>query len=183
MIKYKKNCAVCKLARVNKKLAQRIYDSRYFVPYSEDTLLQIHADWNQKEKLFSYQSLLNHVKKHQFINAAKYQEKVLEEVDRKAEQKTIQKAIRATDAVQGVIEKGYQRLEDGEINVSTNDLLRASQIKIGQENKEKDQQLAILEMIASFASGSQKSERIIIDADLDEEINDYDPTTPVTPYN
>lgn len=182
MIKYKKNCAVCKLLKSNKKLTQRIFESSYFIPHSEESLYQIFQAYNKDATIFSYPSLLNHVKKHQFISVGQYQTKMIKHAEEKMEMSAVRKAVRAVDAIQGVIERGNQRLEDGEISVSTGELLRASQIKINQESKEKDQQLQILEMIASFASGSQ-SNKISNPINNDEEILDYDPTIPVTPYN
>ena len=183
MIKYKSNCAVCKLLKENKKLTQRIFESSYFIPHSEESLYQIFQDYNKDQLFFSYPSLLNHVKKHQFISVGQYQTKMIKHAEEKMEIVAAHKAVqrvKAADAVQSVIERGNQRLEDGEINVSTGELLRASQIKLTQESKEKDQQLQILEMIASFASGSQSKKLTPIN---DDELLNYDPTIPTTPYN
>jgi hypothetical protein len=91
---------------------------------------------------------------------------MLEKADADAERKAVQKAVKAHDAVQTVIDKGYQRLDSGEITVDTNQLLRASDIKMRADSKQKDQQLALIEMIAHFASGSDKNERVYIDNEV-----------------
>lgn len=108
----------------------------------------------------NYNALKNHVKKHQFIDSTDYTEKMLVHADKKAERSAVRKAVRAVDAVQSVIEIGMGRLESGEISVDTNQLIRASQVKMTQESKAKDQELATIEMVAAFLSGEMAGERI-----------------------
>lgn len=150
MLKFKKNCKICNLVREDRKLLKRIYECGYYVPGSSDSLLAISRD---NVGRFSYQGLKNHAKQHQFIDSEAYTNAMLQKQDEKAQKVAIRKAVKAADAVQTVINRGNERLENGEIDVETADLLRASQIKINQEAKEKDQQLAILDMMAHFISG------------------------------
>lgn len=160
MLVYKKICKVCQAVKTNKPLLKRIYESSWFIPHSSDSLRSIANDYYP---VFEYQSLKNHVKKHQFIDSQDYTEKMLAFEDKKLEQSAVQRAVKAVDAVQSVIDIGKQRLEDGEITVDTNQLIRASQIKMTHESKQKDQELATIEMVAHFLSGEINSERIYAD--------------------
>ena len=162
MLVLEKRCVVCKAVKTNKPLLKRIYESSWFIPHSKDTLRAIQADY---KNVISYESLLNHVKKHQFIDSQDYTEKMLAYEDKKAERNAVQKAVKAQDAVQSIIEKGMERLESGEITVDTNQLIRASQVKLSADAKAKDQELATIEMVAHFLSGENASDRVYIDAD------------------
>lgn len=164
MLKYKKNCNICKIVRVDKKLLQRIYETSFYVPGSKDSLQRVARD---HEGHFSYPGLLNHAKKHQFIDSAAYTEKLMEQADEKAQKDAVRRTVRAVDAVQGVLDRGMERLENGDIDVDTNQLLRAGQIKLQAESKEKDQQLAMMDMIAHFVSGeSLGNERVFKEPEL-----------------
>jgi hypothetical protein len=166
MLKYKKNCNICKIVKVDGKLLARIYETSFYVPGSKDSLQRVARD---HEGYFSYPGLLNHAKKHQFIDSAAYTDALMKTADDKAQAGAVRKAVKAVDAVQRVIDIGMERLENEEINVDTNQLLRAGQIKLTQESKEKDQQLAMLDMMAHFISGeSAGSERVYHDPILDQ---------------
>ena len=154
MLVVEKRCKICKTVKSNKQLLKRIYECSYFVPHSKDTPRTIAEETN-----INYKALLNHIKKHQFIDSADYQEAMLKNYDKKAEQKAIIKAVRGQSAVQSIIDKGHQRLEEGEITVNTDQLLRASQIQIQAEEKKKDQDLMALSL-AHFISGESQNERI-----------------------
>lgn len=155
MLVIEKKCKICAAVKVNKKLLQRIYDSSWFVPHSKDNLTDIAKDYN-----FRYKGLTNHVKKHQFIDSQDYTEKMLMQADKRAEKSAVQKAVKAVDAIQTIIDKGMERLENEEITVDTNQLIRASQVKIGADAKAKDQELATIEMVAHFLSGANASDRV-----------------------
>lgn len=161
MLVLEKRCKVCKAVKTNKQLLKRIYDSNYFLPHSKDSLRAIAADYD----IFTYESILNHTKKHQFIDSQDYTEKMLEHVDKQAEKSAVRKAVQAKSAIQNIIDIGHERLESGDITVDTNQLLRASQIQMTAEAKTKDQELAAMEMIAFFASGAYKSPKSYIEAD------------------
>lgn len=166
MLKYKKNCKVCNFVKVDKKLLEQIYNSSFYVPGSD---ISLQAIWRTHDKHFSYQGLRNHAKNHQFIDSQAYSDKLLEKADEKAQEKAVRKAVKAVDAVQSVIDRGMERLNNEEIDVDTNQLLRASATKIQQESKEKDQQLAIMDMMAHFASGeSVGNDRVFKEAIIDE---------------
>ena len=163
MLVFQKKCNVCQAIKTNKPLMRRIYECSYFVPYSKDTMLDIARDY-AGAKLFTYDNLKNHVKKHQFIDSQDYTDKMLAHEDKKQEKLAVRKAVKAVDAVQTIIEKGMERLDSGEITVDTNQLIRASQVKLTHESKQKDQELATIEMVAHFLSG-ENSEKIFIKND------------------
>lgn len=157
MLVLEKKCRVCRAVKTNKQLLKRIYESNYFLPHSRDSLRQIAQDYGDS---FKYESLLNHTKKHQFIDSQDYTEKMLEQTDKKYEQKAVQKAVKAQTAIQSIIDKGMERLENEEITVDTNQLIRASQVKMTADAKQKDQELATIEMVAHFLSGANSSDRV-----------------------
>lgn len=158
MIVISTRCKVCQAIKKDKKLLARLYESKYYSREAgRESLQAIQLGYKDK---FSLPALKNHCLKHQFIDSVAYNEAMLRHVDRVAENKLIKKAIKATDAVQSVIDKGAERLQNEEITVNTGELLRASQIKINADAKAKDQELKFLEMIAHFASASDKGERI-----------------------
>lgn len=158
MLVFQKRCKICHLVRKNKPLLERIYNSSYFVPHGRESLRMIAMDTG-----ITYNSLKIHVNRHQFIDSTQYTEKMLEQADKDAEKKAVKRAVRAVDAVQTVIDKGMERLENGDITVDTNQLIRASQVKIAQEGKQKDQELATIEMVAHFLSGEGASDRVFVE--------------------
>lgn len=163
-------CKWCAAVRKNKQLLERIYNSKFFLPHGKESLAKI-----AKETGMSYNALQNHVHRHQFIDSQDYTEKMLQNADKKAEKKAVRKAVRAVSAVQTVIDRGMERLESGEIDVDTNQLIRASQVKIAQEGKAKDQELATIEMVAHFLSGESAGDRVYIEPNDD--INEVVDTT------
>jgi hypothetical protein len=158
MLKTDPRCTVCKAVKKNKVLLSRIYGSSVFVPASSDSLANIARDYYPAIK---YDALKNHARKHQFIDSQDYTEKMLNYEDKKAEQSAVRKAVKAVDAVQAVIQDGMDRLESGELKVrNVNELIRASQVKLNHESKQKDQELATIEMVAHFLSGENNNGRI-----------------------
>jgi len=164
MLVVRPNCKVCTRCKVDKKLLNRIYNSKYYIPHGDEPLSAIERDY---KAFFSGPALRNHCLKHQFIDSTAYTDALVKRADKMAENRVVKRAIKANEAVQSVIDAGFDRLEAGKITVSTNELLRASQIKLAAEAKQKDQQLAMVEMIAHFASGSAKNERIYVKPDSD----------------
>lgn len=156
-------CKICDVIKQDKRLLNRLYKSKYYLKKSGvESLARIHRDYGSS---FSFPSLKNHVLKHQFIDAVAYNDAQLARLDKQAENKAVKRLIKAQDAVQAVIDRGAERLENEEITVSTSELLRASQIKMTDDQKAKQNELQMVEMIAFFASGSSKAERVYIEQD------------------
>lgn len=162
MLVQKNTCAVCKAVKLNKPLLQRIYESKYFVPHSVDTLRKIAADYIG---VFGLSSLQNHVKKHQFINSKDYEEKMLELADTNAQRGAVRQAVKGVEAIQKVISIGEAQITE-DTKITVNEVLRASQIQMTAEAKQKDQQLAMMDMVAHFLSGesAQDNPRVYVES-------------------
>lgn len=180
MIVYKKNCKVCQMCKKDSKLLKRIYDSSWFIPHSKDTLMNIFKDCKQIDpNSFSYLGLTNHVKKHQHLNAMDYQKKMLGLKVKGIESKIIESRFEAVNVQDAVINQGMEKLKSGEMKIGADHLLRAARDKQDALAKQKDQMLALAEMVAFFASGEDNmgSEKIHDRRIID--IDDYDPAIPV----
>jgi hypothetical protein len=181
MIAYKKNCKVCNLIKSDKKLMKRIYDCGYYIPHSKDSLAAIHRDCNQVTPgAFSYLALTNHCKKHQHINAADYEKAALARKVKGIESQLIEARYEAVNVQDAVMNEGMKKLESGEMRITADHLLRAAKDKQDAEAKRKDQQLALAEMVAFFASGedNQGSDKIYDRRIID--LDDYDPAIPIS---
>jgi len=150
MIKYKKNCSVCKAVKENKRVLERIYNSSWYVPSSQDSLRKISRD---HEDLFSYEALRNHVKKHQFLSQDDYTEKELNNISKAATGEILRRQASRDDVWNEIMSQGLEKLQSGEIKLNAGHLLKATKDKSDFEMKQKDHQLAMMEMIAHFASG------------------------------
>lgn len=155
MIKTKVNCSVCQtlLAQPKKwegRLANRIYGSRYYTPSSMYSLADVAREYKDK---FSYESLLNHCKKHQALTEEDFNERHLRQTARQAEKALLKDAITSQTVWDTVIKKGMNDLADGKIQLNANHLLSAARDKSNWEVKHADQQLAMMDMVYAFASG------------------------------
>lgn len=179
MLVIKNNCKTCKAVKKNPKLLARIYNSSFYISHSKDSLRQIHADCVKSGEVFSYVALLNHCKRHQHINANDYQEKMLKIKARGAENQLMEDRFEAQNVQDAVMNAGMDKLQTGELKISADHLLRAARDKQDAQAKQKDQQLALAEMIAFFASGegNPDSEKIHDRRIID--IDEYDPSIPV----
>lgn len=175
MLKLKEGCKTCELVKNNHKLLERIYKTSYFIPSSSDSLKAIAREL---KGVVSYQGLLNHVKKHQRLNADDFNERMLQDAVKRAEKNAIIERFSTKSVQNAVINAGMEKLENGEMKVTATHLLKAAKDKYDVEAKTRDQSLKLAEMIAFFASGEDRSEkvykkeRVVIDA--------YDPSIPVT---
>lgn len=154
MIKTKKNCRVCQtiLSQPKKwegRLAKRIYGARYYVHGSDYNLADIAREYHEK---FSYESLLNHCKKHQALSEADYNNHQLRQVTNEVVKGQVKQAIASQQVWDSVISKGMQGLEEGSIELNANHLLSAARDKSNYEVKHADQQIEVMRMVAAFAS-------------------------------
>lgn len=180
MLAYKKNCKICKAVKANSKLLKRIYDSSYYVPHSKDSLRQIYEDCKKLDPdSFSYISLLNHVKKHQHLNAEDYNTKMLKLKAKQAEMSIIADRFEAMQVQDAVINEGMKKLENGEMKLTADHLLRAAKDKQDAQLKTRDQQIQLAEMVAFYTSGEDKygSEKIYDRRHI--ALEEYDPAIPV----
>jgi uncharacterized protein YdiU (UPF0061 family) len=181
MLVYRKNCKTCKAVRANPKLLKRIYGCSYFIPHAKDSLRQIYEDCKAEDPdSFSYIALLNHVKKHQHLNAEDYNTKMLQQKAKQAVDKITADRYNAQEAQDAVINAAMEKLEKGELKLTTGHLLRAAKDKQDALAKVRDQQIQVAEMIAFYASGEDKyeSERIYDRRHI--ALEEYDPALPIT---
>ena len=153
MIKYKNNCKVCqtiKSHKKGKKLAERIYFSSYFNPSGEETLKDIQA---HHPKDFSYESLLNHVKKHQFISEQARDDHIVNKIQEKSEHRLSTEVARHQDVRKLIMDKGYKGIEEGKIKINAANVINAAKHEADWESKQADRQLALMEMVYHYASG------------------------------
>lgn len=174
MLKLNKLCKVCDEVKENTSLLNRIYNSKYYLKSSKESLLQIQEEYAD---VFSYRSLLNHVKKHQFMSEGDFKDRHLRKIAKDAEKKILKRQIESKEVWDEVINQGMEKLQSGELTMRTADLLKAAKDKSDHEMKVKDQQLAMAEMMWFFASGenneSRSYDRRIIEGKT---VTDFDPT-------
>src|SRR6185437_12053619 len=180
MLAYRKNCKLCNLVKNDSKLLKRIYDSSYFIPHSKDSLRAIWRDCNQLTPgAFSYLALQNHVKKHQHLNAEDYNRKMLLLKSKQAEGKIIADRFEAQNVQDAVMNLGMKKLENGELKITTDHMLRAAKDKQDAQAKVRDQQLQLAEMVAFYTSGEDKYESEKIYDRRSITLEEYDPSVPI----
>lgn len=181
MLKLSKKCNVCKAIKKDKKIAKDIFNTKYYVSDYTRTLSDV---VHQYSDLFSYDSLKNHVKRHQFMEKEDYNSRSIKIIeDRK---KNTVKALEAKnhevkDVWNQVISQGMKDIEEGKVIIKPSDLLKAAKDKSDYDIKVKDQQMAYAEMMWHFASGesneSKNYDRRIIEGQT---ADYYDPTEGIT---
>lgn len=175
MLRTHKKCRVCQEISHNTTLLEKIFESSFFVKYSKVNLSNIQKQYDDK---FSYDSLLNHVKKHQFMSEEDFNSRHMKQIAKKAERQILQRQIESKEVWDEVIEQGMDKLKKGELSMKTADLLKAAKDKSDHEMKVKDQQIAMMDMVFHFASGenteSRKYDRRIIEG---QEVTDFDLAT------
>lgn len=176
MLKLKNGCKTCELVKNNKQLLNRIYKTSHFIPHSEDSLKRVAADYKD---YFSYPALLNHVRRHQFINATDFKKSMLHRTVKQAEAKVFTERFESQNVQDAVINKGMEALQNGEMKLTATHLLKAAKDKSDAQAKKRDQQLALAEMVAFFASGEDSPEGKVY-ANNTKLIDAYDPAVPVT---
>lgn len=178
MLKLSKSCNVCKAVKEDKALLNKIYNSNYYMKRSKVSLMQIHADYAD---LFSYRSLLGHVKNHQFMSEEDFNNRTLKQMAKQAEKQILRRKIESTEVWDEVIGLGVEQLKSGEITMKASDLLKAAKDKSDYELKTKDQEIAIAEMMWHFASGENKEsrsyDRRVVEG---EAVTDFDATEGIT---
>lgn len=154
---------------------------------SRTTLRQLHIAYTNpqtKEQPFHYKSLLTHVKKHQFLSQADFTKRHLNQIANQAEHEIIKREIKSKDVWNTVINEGMAGIESGEQKVQVRDMLKAAKDKSDWEMKQKDQQLAMMEMVFHFSSG-ENDQSVAYDRRFVEgkAVEDYDPAESVTGHS
>lgn len=150
MLKLKKNCVVCKAVKNNKRLLNEIYESKFYLKTRGQSLLSISQKYPH---LFTYDSLKNHVKKHQFLSEEDFTERHLRQIAAQAEKQILKRTIESTEVWDEVINQGMEKLQNGDMNIKVKDLLKAAKDKQDMLFKQTDQKMAMMDMVWHFASG------------------------------
>ena len=173
MLKTHKLCPVCTALKTNAVLLNKIYGTSFFVR-GGPSLRQLQEEYSDK---FSYNSLTNHVKKHQFIDQEDFTQRHLKGIVRKAEADITRKNIASKAVWDEVLDQGMEQLQGKNMTLGVNALLKAAKDKSEYELKQKDQELAMMDMVMHFASGedtnSKAYDRRIIEGKA---VTDFDPT-------
>jgi hypothetical protein len=153
-LKIDKRCNICKLVRYDKKLLKRIYNSSQ---YKEDgeSLKSIQRD-PEYIKVFTYQNLYRHSRKHQGIDEETLQNRAAARYAAKLEVQQIKAAVNHTETRQELVDLGVQQLKDGSIKMSASALASLLKQQSDIEEKSKDRQLDIIKMIQRFQSGEKQ---------------------------
>lgn len=175
MIKFQSKCVVCQAIKKDKSLAEAIYKT---TAYDKTSNVPLKTFWRMHSDKFGYESLRNHVKKHQAITAEALNEQHLKGIVKKAEKDLLRKKVESKEIWDSVMEMGLADLKDGKAKVQVGDMLRAAKDKSDYDLKVKDQEIAMIEMVYHFASGEDhtpksKIKGIVIDA---EPVRDDAPT-------
>jgi len=154
MLKKHKLCKVCKAIDNSggKKLLNDIYQTKHFMKQSKTSLRQLAEDYKETN-WFTYENLLTHVKKHQFMSEQDYKNRNLRQIVNKAEKQILKQQIEGADVWNQVIEMGMDALENGGMSIKAQDLLKAAKDKTDYQLKKQDQELKLAEMVFFFASG------------------------------
>lgn len=176
MVRNSNKCNVCKAIQQFPKLEKDIDNSTFYIKSSSRTMLQIHKDYQEH---FSYDSLRVHCREHQSLTPKQITTKNQKILAKKQKEASQIESAKATTIWDTVIKEGSRRLQNGEMEMRTSDLLKAVKDKSDYELKVKDQELQMAQMVAYFASGegdieeSTKYDRRIIEGEAAEH---FDPS-------
>lgn len=128
------------LEKGSSALERRLYNCKKFNPAGE-TQTNIAKDYG-----FTLVSLNTHLKYHQNPR----QDAVIEERMNRNMTQEVKKYASVQDTI---LEKGLQGIEDGEIKLTANTIATVARDKMNQEERNKDRQVKVMEMIWAFSSG------------------------------
>lgn len=153
-IKLANRCQVCDRIKTDKKLTKRIWDSKKYNRHDKGAEpLTVIAEYYK----FSYKSLENHCKKHQYMDPERMTDKELKRISQRSEQKAIiqeKKDLSDAETVwDEVILAAREGIASGDIKLNANHLLKAAKDKTDYNIKKTGQKMQMMEMIAHFASG------------------------------
>lgn len=148
-LQLEKKCHVCKAIKRDAKLAQRIYDSRFYTGTGE-AVLTISLDTG-----LNYRGLLNHMKTHQTLDSDGLVTAKLNRIAKKQAGEVIRKQVRTMDARQEIIDRTYAKLIAGEYEdeMGLSHLLTALKDADNRELKMGDQGIDFMRLMATMRSG------------------------------
>lgn len=187
-MRYKPNCKTCQLSKgpQNVKIRQRILKAKFRREPGDETMSQIAAELGINWATFS-----NHCAKHisersvdsVTVNTAKKIQKV-----KVKQMKEMEIAFDHTDVVgemdferaaREIVALGIERLERGDITVTTTQLLQAIKIKSDYESKKRGQNTEIIKTMYRYASG-QAGDKDKTKEESSQEAQNEEPDGPTT---
>jgi hypothetical protein len=106
--------------------------------------------------------------------------KMMKVKSKQIENKMIADRFEAQNVQDAVINQAMEKLENGELKISTDHLLRAARDKQDGQAKVRDQTLQLAEMVAFYTSGEDKYESEKIYDRRHITLEEYDPAIPIT---
>lgn len=181
MLKPNPNCKVCKAIQKHPTLTREIYDTTWFVKTSRRTISEVQRKYQSE---FTYESIQRHIHNgHQTLSPSQIRDKNTKALAKHQKDLAQVEKTKTTAIWDAVIGEGMKKLLDGEMELKASDLLKATKDKSDYEFKMKDQELAMAEMVAYFASGegdvkeSRKYDERIIAGETAEH---FDPSAELT---
>lgn len=150
MLKPDKRCKVCQTIKSDKKLLERIANSKAYIKGGE-SLRAISRDYLD---VFEYQSLYNHTKTHQGLSDEDLEDRLIQREARKIELAQVREAVQHKEIRDELLNIGMDGVREGEIKLNGNNVVQLLKQKADIEAKERDQELEMAKMIQDFASGA-----------------------------
>lgn len=155
-IVYKAKCKVCDTIKIDQGLLTRIFESSFYIEGSPLTLKEIWREAGAEDAPFSYLSLTKHVKKHQFMSQTELEREKVNKVVADAQARALKNQLENLThggVRAAVMEKGMEALNAGTMKISAKDMLSAANKEADIEEKQKDRNLQIMDMVFAYASG------------------------------
>lgn len=164
MLKLSPACSTCKLIREegledSTELLDRIYKSKAYNKRGE-TLRKISKELAVRlntTELVTYNSILRHTKYHQGLKAEDLANAKIKARSKKIEDEQVRQLMRHGDVRQRIMDKGLEQIESGEVKLTASTVLGAANKEADIEDKQKDRNLKMFEMINQFRSGEIKT--------------------------
>lgn len=150
MLRPNKRCNVCQALKTDRKLLQRIYDSKQYIKGGE-SLKQIARDY---EGQFEYQNLYNHCKFHQGLTSEDIERKQLQRAAQQIEVQQIKQVVRHGEVRDTILEEGLRQIKAGEVKMTLAGIVAAAKHASDIEEKAKDREIEVFKMIDDFSSGA-----------------------------
>lgn len=152
-IHYKPRCPVCVRCKKDPHFRKVLWDSKKY--HKQDQNARSLADIGEQYG-FTHRQLDNHCTQHQTLTLDKMTDAELTRLADRAEKVNVvieQQHADAETVWDDVIGKGMEALKEGSMKLTANHLLKAAKDKSDFQIKKTGQKLAMLDMVAHFASG------------------------------
>lgn len=151
-LKLDRRCNICKLIEAgDDALLKRLYKSSHFKGTKGESLKAIHRDYHDK---FEYPNMWRHLKNHQFLTEDDAKRAGVSVQDANAAKKLVKDAVVTHSEVRELIlKKGKAGIASGRIKLKASDVRAAAKDAADIEERQKDRQVQVMDMILKVASG------------------------------